>query len=493
MTGLYNINRRCRLKTVERMNKQSNKRRHSKRIKTIFLMVICAIAAIMFARSKSAYASCSQCVNDAGITDLTEWFETEMEITSYIYMELFKHQHIWFDWTFWRAELILDPNSGGIRAYKPGVLPLFMHAGNQMATIGAFQVMMIGQFMDAQQQLEAQRDLQVMHAQVSKNYYPSVGMCEFATRARGLAGSERKGEANALILSERSTDRLLGNVNTAAWTGTVGDVSSRMAMFQQEFCHMADNNNSLGALCPNRNPNILNEDQKRKLNADIDYQRVIKDPWTIDFDLSDEADRHNPSDGDKSVIAMANNLYGYEAFGRVDHEALLNSISGDRSLDDSTNAQQAYLDLRSVVAKTKVAENSFNALMAMKGSGTGGGGSSEYLQAYLIELGIDKDEVERFLGEKPSYNAQMEILTKKAYQSPLFYTNLYDKPVNVQRKGAAMQAIGLIQKFDLLKSYLRTEASLSVLLELSVLQLQRQVESNIQSFDRQGIVIKRNN
>jgi hypothetical protein len=76
----------------------------------------------------------------------------------------------------------------------------------------------------------------------------------------------------------------------------------------------------------------------------------------------------------------------------------------------------------------------------------------------------------------PSYYAQMEVLTKKIYQNPDFYTNLYDKPANVERKEVAMQAIGLMQKFDLFKSYLRTEASLSVLLETSIQDLQDKVQ-----------------
>ena len=59
------------------------------------------------------------------------------------------------------------------------------------------------------------------------------------------------------------------------------------------------------------------------------------------------------------------------------------------------------------------------------------------------------------------------------------------------RKGVAIQAIGLIQKFDLLKSYLRTEASLSILLELSVQQLQRQVEDNISAIQDTKAIIRR--
>ena len=73
----------------------------------------------------------------------------------------------------------------------------------------------------------------------------------------------------------------------------------------------------------------------------------------------------------------------------------------------------------------------------------------------------------------------MEVLTKKVYQKPDFYTNLYDTPANVDRKEVAMQAIGLMQKFDIFKSYLRNEASLSVLLEMEVVTLQNEVENEI--------------
>jgi hypothetical protein len=48
----------------------------------------------------------------------------------------------------------------------------------------------------------------------------------------------------------------------------------------------------------------------------------------------------------------------------------------------------------------------------------------------------------------------------------------------------AMQAIGLMQKFDLFKSYLRTEASLSVLLETSIQDLQDKVQDQFANQNR---------
>ncbi|HEY8192131.1 MAG TPA: hypothetical protein VIG74_06880, partial [Alphaproteobacteria bacterium] len=83
------------------------------------------------------------------------------------------------------------------------------------------------------------------------------------------------------------------------------------------------------------------------------------------------------------------------------------------------------------------------------------------------------------IDETPSYQARMELLTKKMYMDPVFYTNLYDKPANVDRKGAALRAIGLMQDMDMFKSRLRNEMALSVLLELEIQTYQESVDNRM--------------
>ncbi len=77
------------------------------------------------------------------------------------------------------------------------------------------------------------------------------------------------------------------------------------------------------------------------------------------------------------------------------------------------------------------------------------------------------------LGDKPSYFAQMDVLTKKIYQDPYFYADLYDKPANVMRKNVAMRAINNIQKRDIYRSLLRSEAIMSVWLESEIEERQK--------------------
>ncbi len=429
----------------------------NKIIITTFLVLL-AFSSMSLLATKNAEAaccSCCKCMDSVHPLDTQEWITDWIEINLHLHIELLLHQQIWFDQTFWQQYM----------------LPAFMQMGNQLAAVGAEQVMAIGMFIDAKEQMEAQRLLQELHAKANKEYHPSIGMCEFGTRIKSLASSERKGEMSGLILSERSLDRFLGNKDTGVSGGQKDDIMIRLGAFQDKYCDPSNHNGGLEYICPNNiasaNPNAARKD---RFNKDIDYQRTIQNPWTIDFNLTSGG---LPSKGDEDVIAMSNNLYGFDSFNRANFKKLKNNGWQTNKL------QKAYLNMRSVIAKTKVAENSFNAIVALKAEGSTG--SYSFLKAYLEELGVPAAEINGFLGANPSYNAQMEILTKKAYQSPTFYTNLYDKPANVERKGVAIQAIGLMQKFDLLKSYLRTEASLSILLELSVDQLQRQVEDNIKA------------
>ena len=80
----------------------------------------------------------------------------------------------------------------------------------------------------------------------------------------------------------------------------------------------------------------------------------------------------------------------------------------------------------------------------------------------------------------------MELLNKKIYQRPEFYTNLYDKPANVDRMRAAMRSVGLMQKWDMFNSRLRSEMLLSVAAELELAKEQERVQ-NIMPTERAGV------
>ena len=417
---------------------------------TIFL--ITAPFTVKRAEAAICCVACCSCLTDVLLPDdITMWIENWININLHIFIELFFHHIFFMDWEFWQQNL----------------LPAMMAMAEQLSAVAMQQMTILGMFLDAQEQLETQRLFQQLMARAHKDYHPSIEMCEFGTRIKSLAASERRGELAMLVLSQRSQDRQLGNANVAAFGGDRSDLVNRIDQFRGNFCDRRDNNDSLDLLCTTPTTAAGRE----RYNKDIDFPRTVMHPYTLTVNLTN-AGAATPQE--EEIFAMASNLYGFDTYHRPDPFSLRNNPARQ-----VTGAQQAYIDMRSRVAQQSVAENSFNAIVGMKVEGTAG--SRAFMEAFLQQLGLPAADATALLGNNPSYEAQMEILTKKAYQDPRFYTNLYDKPANVERKGAAIQAIGLIQKFDMLKSYLRTEASLSILLELAVEELQDEIEDAIDS------------
>lgn len=406
--------------------------------------------------------ACCICTLNTAIPDANEWFGGQEATVPLVI------NRVTSEFTGLRTFIVS-------MMWEDNILPAMQLMIDELSAVAMHQAQMIGALLDAKQQLEAQREIQKVAARAHKNYQPSTGMCQFGSSTKSLAASERKAEFNAVVLSQRAQDRALGNQGTASATGDDGDKFSRVKQFREKFCDPQDNNSGLGFLCDhdqNFGAGPVGAPNDSRKNKDIDFARTVDGPWTLNVDFTDA----NLTNEEEEVMALASNLYGHDVFLRPPAASL-----GSDPNQSITNMQSFYLDARSILAKRSVAENSFNAITAMKSAGTPG--SKEYLKAVLAELGVSdtgaNPETLAMLGQNPSYYAQMEVLTKKIYQSPDFYTNLYDKPANVDRKTVAMQAIGLMQKFDLFKSYLRNEASLAVLLELAVMKLQSEVENEI--------------
>ena len=87
------------------------------------------------------------------------------------------------------------------------------------------------------------------------------------------------------------------------------------------------------------------------------------------------------------------------------------------------------------------------------------------MKAMLKEMTVEESDVHTSLGDYPSYYAQMDVLTKKMYQNPDFFTNLYDKPTNVERISTAMEAFRLMQLRDHYHAQTRKEMLFSMMLQ----------------------------
>jgi len=352
------------------------------------------------------------------------------------------------------------------------VLPAMMMMTEQLTAVGMKQMLILGAFFDAKHQLETQRLFARKVAEAHKKYQPSLEMCRVGTMTRSLAASEFPAHFTSLVLSRRMQERLLGMQYTNAAEGPAVDRAGRIEQFKERYCDIRDNNGSLEHMCEQNAPAMTR-------NNDIDYTRMIDHPRTLDIDFVDPRDS---SDNEIDILALASNLYGHEVFHRMS--------AGDFAYEQSDDE---YITLRSIMARRSVAHNSFSALVGLKAKSfeRTDETTTPYYRALMEQFGIEEDDqVSLLLGVpptvasledevRPSYYAQIETLAQRVYQHPTFFTNLYDKPANVARKNVSLQAIGLMLDRDIYHSELRSEAVLSIWLEMEIGKYQAEVMNRI--------------
>lgn len=327
-----------------------------------------------------------------------------------------------------------------------------MNWTNDLTSIGMMQVASFGMNVDSDHVADTMTIFATLTADAHRDYQPDVGMCTIGTAARSLALNSRRGEFTAHTIVENQIDRLTNSRNSSAASGPADDKNARIAQMKRRFCDAKDAGGVMGnAVC---NPVTPVEGR----NRDVDFNTTVMAPLTINVDYTDPY----PTGPEEDVMGLSANLYAHHVFPPFPNQLL----SNDRG-------RSYMMDQRAIAAKRSVATYSFGSIVGMKSAGsTTSVVHAPYLRAVLEQLGVPAGETTSYLGERPSYYAQMELLTKKIFQQPTFYTNLYERPTNVERKGAAIHAIRMIQDMDKFNSVLRSEQNLSVLLELYIEDLQ---------------------
>lgn len=407
---------------------------------------------LLFAAPKKAEAFCVCCctpIADAMMQSVMQAILTQSIITNlHIVMEFQLHQ-LWLTTIYYRAY------------WGPAIAMMT----EQMSAISLYQMQIIGAFIDAKHQIETQRLFSELGAQAMKDYTPSDALCSIGSAGRSLGQSDFNAKLTSTLMEQRSRDRQLLNANTNAAEGPKEDREGRVDQFLNKYCDVNDDANALGVVC------AAAVTQARR-NKDVDYGYTIGQPWTLNINFSD----NTVTDDEEDVLALGSNLYAHNIFDVV-NPALL---------DNNPANQQLYLDLRAIVAKRSVAEQSYDAITGMKSSGASNAAqTATYLREIMRQLGIATDaEIDAIIGTNPSYYAQMEILTKKLFQTPDFLIDLYEKPANTARKGVALEALNLIQENDIYNSALRSEQMMSTLLELKLEREQSIVQNKVKDMTR---------
>lgn len=367
--------------------------------------------------------------------------------------------------------------------FQQHILPAMMMMTSQLTAVGIEQVNIIGTFLDAKNQLETQRLFQQLAARAHKDYHPSEGMCEFGTNTRSLLASERRADMAQLAIAQHSLKRQTLNGDTLANEGGSSDMRSRRQHFIDNYCDIADNGNGLSLLCKK-------SAEKDRQNKDVDYLRTIETKLTGDYEFvppseeaaapatppaagAAEAEESKSATPDaQDIFALSANLFAHELAPKK-APTIYASSDGRIRLE----AAGLYMDLRSLIAKRSVAVNSLAAIAGLRADGDPE--AAPFIKRLIAELGVPENDVEDIIGKNPSYFAQMEVLTKKIYENSTFYTQLYDKPVNIERKAVALKAIGMMQDRDIYQSLLRSEMVGSVLLETMLMKEQERVRSKL--------------
>jgi hypothetical protein len=318
-----------------------------------------------------------------------------------------------------------------------------MMMGEQLSVVMHQYVQIIGSFLDAKSQMDTQRVYQRLTAQAHKDYHPSEQMCRFGSYIKSVADVDRNAAQTKQAINKALMESYKGVQYNSTGESVGLDMKSRIKQYRQIYCDPADNNNGMKAMCGNGG-------KKQRMNKDIDFTRTANFPLSLDIDFTNGNDTKDEED----VLALATNLYWPSAMNHA-HEK---GIARDPI---------RYMDLRRLYALNNVAHNSFAHYIGMKAEGPNDSsdGGGRYMRAFLKELGMSYTDARELLGGSPSYYAQMEVLTKKIYQSPHFYTNLYDKPANVKRIGVTLDAIKLMQMRDLQEASMRREMLTSALIE----------------------------
>ncbi|OIN85715.1 MAG: hypothetical protein AUJ12_08350 [Alphaproteobacteria bacterium CG1_02_46_17] len=356
-----------------------------------------------------------------------------------------------------QTQAISFPSSSYDSTWVGGMKKLTDMVRNAIVT----RTLMIGAFIDGRATNAALGSVRKLNAQAMKDYQVSDTICKFGTLTRSIAGSDTKVDVNKLAFNKILLDRDSQVLHTMYGESTRGMVEN-LNDFKAKYCEGVDANNGLSGYC-----NSTQSVPDKFFNRDVDYTRVFDLPLTLDVDYSDAT----LTEQEQQLISLFQNL------------SLRDPVYG---LDNGKTAQKQdktddFQDLHQVLAARQLVGNTFANQVAMKAKGNGS--SATYMKNVLTKLGLGAADATKLIGDNPSYEAQMEILTKKLYQDPAFYANLYDTPANVDRQKVAITAVDLMQERDFLGSLKRKEMLLSELLEM---KLRRRSEELNQGASAEG-------
>jgi hypothetical protein len=241
-------------------------------------------------------------------------------------------------------------------------------------------------------------------------------------------------------------------LNTSAYD-TALDASSRLEQFRTTYCNPADLNGGLEDFCDATPP--------ERQNKDIDATRMLFLPNTLEMGFYGGGAKADEED----LMAFLVNFAGDDVINRT-----FNLNTNDLTED----VREDFMDFRHLKLLESIMMSAVIDYAARKTTGSGIA-DPEY-SAMAENLGIDRGELYNEFGSDPSLYAQEEMLFNVAY-NPNFYVKLYDKPENVSRVIASLDALELMALNRLIKSSEKSSILLASILNVGLKDMREEIES----------------
>lgn len=326
---------------------------------------------------------------------------------------------------------------------------------DQLTNVMVMQTMMIGPLLDAKHQLESQQIFSEWRAEAHRDYQPSEQVCAFGTLSRVMVNAEERVRRNISAIDSIMLKReLLNGYSSSSW-GPFADLATRLQRYRDVFCDENDNNSDLGTMC--------NSGASTRKNNDLDYYRTVGQKLTLPIDFTNIALTNEEED----ILTLSRNLFDHNVLTPIPERVMMPAGTQFDPLQDA----------RMLSAVRGVARYSFAALVAQKTPGTGF--EAARLREVMAGINVAPADVDGLIGANPSYYAQMNILSKKLFQNPQFFTNLYVSPANVARTGVALQAMQIMHDRERFEASMRKGMLLSMILEMNLRRAQETVNNNI--------------
>lgn len=325
----------------------------------------------------------------------------------------------------------------------------------------------LGGVMDGVSTNNAILSMQVLQAGAYRNYTPGENLCRFGTLSRSLASADMAAGAQTLAINTLLLNRETHNGPHGSPYADY-DKLGKLDNLSNLYCNPGDNNGAPVACACDTTKGTCTGPFAARSNRDLDFARLLGGRLSVDLNLADGT--LTPDEQD--ILGFLTTVSAFPTLPSLSRGA------SDASL--SPRALLAFHDARQITARRGLTRTTLSHFVGNRAQG-GGNGSSSHMIALLQELGMSAEDAAQYLKfdgvsliangsdttamHTPSYDAQMEILTKKIYQNPNYYTGLMDKPANVTRAQAAQMAIRLMQRRDLYNVMIRREMLLSQLLE----------------------------